>query len=564
LVDGDVMRKNIIEEKKDFEIKLQTETTRKLFVKIEVLDTKNNVINEISGSAVGGNYNIDSASAVRRTCSIQFNLEKGNLPNSNDSDFWINKRFKLYIGLERFDNGEIYWFKKGTYAIQDPSIDISISDKTISINGLDKMALHNGDISGQLEYAIIQDVVNEDNENVFVEDAVWALMKDGGEKNLLVSKTNLALPYKIESAIGDTRWDILNKYVELFYNYQAYYDLDGYFNFNTKPAYQSGSSQNDISEDIQNNIAIDFSEDTERYNNVSLSSIPHNLIISIKRNIAYSNIKNKIIVYGGTHDDGYQPSYEIVINDKNYPNSPYTIEKLEEVNADGSIIYRTYVVQDDVYVDSGDGGVLLMDNAVCNFTYAKGALIFSPTSLDDYNIIISADTEEKGISYDVIWDDITYSKLTPKQYYGNTYYVGNVYILERLMESGDYTEKDDTGEPFVFVYNGATFNIYTMDNSSKHTISFIYKDNETIMDNEIIHAYSINLCKNRAEQEVYLHQQATDTVSITCVPIYSLDVNEVIMLNDTASGAIGEYVVTNISCGLGAGDTMNITANKLW
>ena len=40
--------------------------------------------------------------------------------------------------------------------------------------------------------------------------------------------------------------------------------------------------------------------------------------------------------------------------------------------------------------------------------------------------------------------------------------------------------------------------------------------------------------------------------------------NDVIYLDDEVSGTIGEYVVNNISCGLGAGDTMTINANKLW
>jgi hypothetical protein len=548
---------NISKENRNFEIKLQTEAVRQLFVKIEILDTRNNVINEVSGSAIGGSYNIDSTSAIRRTCSVQFKLEQEYLPDNINSSFYINKRFRLYVGLKRFDNDEIYWFNKGTYAIQDPSIGISINEKTISIDGLDKMALYNGDISGQLEYAIIQDVVDGNGEIVYVEDAVSALMKDGGETNLLVAKTGLAIPYKIESAIGDVRWDILNKYIELFYNYQAYYNLDGYFIFDKKPAFQSF-------ETAQNDIVIDFSEETESYQDISLSSIPHNLIISINRNVEYSNIKNRIIVYGGVHDDGYQPFYEIIINDEKYPNSPYTVEKLSEINSDGSTIYRTYIVQDDAYIDDGSGGQMLIEDTTYDFVFAKGAVIYNSVLLDDYDIVISADTEEQGIHYDVIWDNVTYSKLTPKQYYGNTYYVGNVYILEQLMESGDYSAEDDTGEPFVFVYDGATFNIYTTDTSSTHTISFIYKDNEIIENSEIIHAYSIELCKQRAEQEVYLHQQATDAVTINCLPLYSLDVNEVIKLNDTTSGAVGEYVITNISCGLGAGDTMSITANKLW
>ena len=415
------------EEIKQLELDLQTRLTRQVFVKIEILKQNNEVINEVSGSAISGNYNIDSTSAIRRTCSITFNLENGYLPNS-DSIFWMNKRFKLYIGLKDIRSNSIYWFNKGTYAIKDPSINIAINENTITINGLDKMALYNGDIGGQLETAFITDVVDESGTkvDVYVEEAIEALMKDGGETNLLIAKTNLVLPYKIESAIGDSRYDVINKFNELFYNYQAYYDLDGYFVFGQKPAYQSNG-------EITNEIAMDFSQGSTAYN----------LLISINRDIAYSNVKNKIIIYGGVHDDGYQPSYEVIVNEANYPKSPYTVERLNETYPDKSVMYRTLVIQDDIYVDDG------------------------------------------------------------------------------------------------------------------------VAENETD-DMEVVHAYSINLCKERAIQEVYLHQQATDTIQLVCVPIYSLDVNTVIYVDDDKSGVQGEYVITNISCGLGAGDTMSITANKLW
>lgn len=418
---------------KQLELELQTKSTRQLFIKIEILDQDDKVINEVSGSAIGGNYNIDSSAAIRRTCSIKFNLENGYLP-SETSVFWINKRFKLYIGLKHIGTNSVYWFDKGTYAIKDPSVSIAVNERTITINGLDKMALYNGDIGGQLEYAFITDIQDEDGNDVYVEDAVDALMRDGGETNLLISKTNLVLPYKIESAIGDTRYDVLNKFTELFYNYQAYYNLDGYFVFGEKPSYMSDN------QNINNDIVMDFSKE---YQNDNLQTIPYNLLISINRDVAYSNVKNKIIVYGGVHDDGYQPSYELIVNNENYPNSPYTVEKLNEKHSDGTPVYRTLVVQEDSYVDNGVA----------------------------------------------------------------------------------QSESDDMAD---------------------------------------VHKYSIELCKQRAEQELYLHQQATDTVNIVCLPIYSLDVNEVIYLDDSKSGAVGEYVINNISCGLAAEDTMSITANKIW
>ena len=90
-----------------------------------------------------------------------------------------------------------------------------------------------------------------------------------------------------------------------------------------------------------------------------------------------------------------------------------------------------------------------------------------------------------------------------------------------------------------------------------------YSENKKI---EIIKSlkYATQLCKNRAKEELYYHQQSTDTIKFTCLPIYSLDVNNVINVCDEVSGAIGKYVVREISCGLSSGNVMNVTAIKLW
>ena len=498
------------EETKRIELKLQTQSVRQLFIKIEIIDENNNIVSEVAGSAMDGSYNIDNSSAIRRTCSITFKLEDGYLP-TEDSVFWINKKFKLYIGLKRIENNEIYWFDKGTYAIKDPNINIAISDNTITINGLDKMALHTGDISGQLEDKLIIQAVEDDGSQnmIYVEDAIDAVMKDGGETNLLIAKTNLLVPHNIEANIGDVRWDIISKLQELFYNYQAYYNLDGYFVFSAKPIYQSNN-------EVTNNIAINFSKDAQEYQDYHLVNIPYNLIVSIDREIAYSNVKNKIVVYGGVHSDGYQPSYTIIVNDENYLNSPYTVEKLNETTSDGSRMYRTYVVQDD--------------------SYTNAILDFKQYDADDSST------------------KITYPYNTCVKYKNNTEDTYYLCINKNGVNNENASTPNNDTESWQLICTETALNEALTNNNNDVVEEYLSQ----------IHAYAIQLCQERALQEVYLHQQATDTVSITCLPIYSLDVNQVIYVDDKKSGAVGEYVINSISCGLDAGSTMTINANKLW
>lgn len=258
-----------------------------------------------------------------------------------------------------------------------------------------------------------------------------------------IFETSLIIPYKIEKNIGETRYEIINELVNLFYNYQAFYDLDGNFIFTKKPTELGAVKSSEVQ--------WDFSS--------------YNLIQSLERQIQYKNIKNKFTVYGGVMSKGCQASYQILLTDKEYPDCPYTQTRLLES------FTRDFVAQEDTYIGSSEA-----------YDKAKAAGKID-SDIDNMNVSIEFQ-----------------SKFTEKE-------------LEDMKKSLKYATQ---------------------------------------------------LCKNRAKQEIFYHQQATDTVKITCLPIYSLDVNQVIELYDKSSGTNGKYVVKEISCGLPSKDVMNIIAIKLW
>lgn len=105
---------------------------------------------EITGKVVSGSINVDGASAVRRTCSLNLIANDVNL----NSFYWgLNTKFKLSIGIENHINPnypEIIWFPQGTYVITNFSSSQNINSYQISISGKDKMCLLNGDVGGTL------------------------------------------------------------------------------------------------------------------------------------------------------------------------------------------------------------------------------------------------------------------------------------------------------------------------------------------------------------------------------------------------------------------------------
>ena len=68
--------------------------------------------------------------------------------------------------------------------------------------------------------------------------------------------------------------------------------------------------------------------------------------------------------------------------------------------------------------------------------------------------------------------------------------------------------------------------------------------------------------KESIDTLLYNHSYCIESISITSVPIYYLDVNTRIYVNDLESGIEGEYTISKISMQLTYNGTMNITATK--
>ena len=69
--------------------------------------------------------------------------------------------------------------------------------------------------------------------------------------------------------------------------------------------------------------------------------------------------------------------------------------------------------------------------------------------------------------------------------------------------------------------------------------------------------------KSEIDNLLYNHTYATESVSITSVPIYDLEPNKRIYIYDEASGIDGEYIPTKITIPLAYNGTMNITATRV-
>ena len=149
------------------------------FVKITVLNWKEEPLKQIQGIAINGSVNLDGSSSMRRTATLSlFAEEKENNLANIDNLFAINKKCFLELGIvnnvpeylkqtkDQYNNvinnsvnyqnlyGDIVWFPLGLYVMFNPSIAHSMQGVTISMQLKDKMCLLNGDLGGEIHSAV--------------------------------------------------------------------------------------------------------------------------------------------------------------------------------------------------------------------------------------------------------------------------------------------------------------------------------------------------------------------------------------------------------------------------
>lgn len=106
-------------------------------IKLEVLGFYENVLGEIVKdipTTAQGQININYQQLVRRSCSLSLiNIDNKYRPDQN-AWFWIDRKFKLWLGMELATTGDTYWFSQGVFYANGVNCD----GHTVNINGIDK------------------------------------------------------------------------------------------------------------------------------------------------------------------------------------------------------------------------------------------------------------------------------------------------------------------------------------------------------------------------------------------------------------------------------------------
>ena len=454
--------------------------------------------------------------------------------------------------------------------------------------------------TGALYYNSATGVYTMDSTQIDPNSTTWKTFEYNDE--IGYTYTDFVYPGNLISNIGDNICSILDKIKNTLGNYEYFYDINGNFIFQEKRNYLNTSyeatnghqlnecrdsngcklelASNELSVINGNNYVVDFYAESS---SVYSFDEGNGLLISVSNSPNYNNIKNDFHIWG---DEKYPIHYHLVIKRKPpikgydsksglpYYGGPYDVMYVKnsedeytggirlatlkdpdnsidrnknyysmdwraELYIQGLLEWRDGQRRPDIYKQE----LLDLFDSIYNFKEKKFKtdLVTKPNVLKYFFDYLEPANELSDCSVDVIGTKMYSYKQSKMNRLYNTDIPDNIIIsigmdnkytqslIDKCLENGQH-------------YSNVNPNLYSKlaENSSGYTAQEVSRD------------------------LLYQYTTYNETISLQSVPIYYLDVNTRITVQDRASGIYGDYIIKSISIPLGAESTMNISATRAY
>lgn len=229
------------------------------------------------------------------------------------------------------------------------------------------------------------------------------------------------------------------------------------------------------------------------------------IVLSEQIDVDFQNVKNSIEVYGRTHDPAHFSTETTVTDDT----INLTIADVESYSQ--GVIY----------------GFTLTDNSgYSNFNLKINDLPAYPVRLQDGQTPAIIAPEDGEVYYCVQYQDGYWFWLGHLQSYG---------FAEDVNPNSPFNVNGTVGRIRLPLFGGEYENIFSDD-----------------------------LAQQRAERELWLHTNMNNTITLTCIPVYWIDVNILCNYSTQRNGSLSQYLIKSINLGLAPTDNMSITMMKFY
>lgn len=463
------------------------QTHRKVYVHINLLNFKKQIIESIEGRVVSGTLTSDANSNMRNTCDIQMVVTDSSFNVESGGKVWIDRFIQVYVGVENAFTGEIIWTNKGLYLLNQPTYGYDAVSKMLSFQGVDLMALMTDMRSGMLTEAYV--IPTGTN----VRQVITTIVTMNGFNEYVIEECRNSdgsiqpVPYDMEFDVGATWWDVLETLQSILPNYQMYFDVDGVFHYEPTP--------------YKGNEPVRMNDDIWKEN-----------VISESVSYDFESVKNSVKVLGRTHSvNYYSTAYRF------YEDGPFI-----HVEGDPNEYRVLSIDVPGVPEQPGDGTLIGFvaekDLAGPFFLWVGGKDIATGRLLNDDGSPVME------LPKDEYWVFSYKSPKTTGNQFGDWIFLGHVQAVGEWMD-------DNPRSPF-FVGNPA----------GEIKIVLYGGDYDNIM--------SDDLARQRAEWEIYQRCRMNDSITLTSVPIYWSEVNWMVSYTPLGQKVVNQYLIRSITTDL--------------
>ncbi len=542
---------------------------RDLYCKVNLLNYQFQIVDEISGVVISDSWTISATSDIRRTGTLviapdndeAYRIQAG-------SKIFLDKYVQVYIGIKDNTTDEIIYNNMGIYLINNPTHTFDSTNNQISLQLVDLMAkltgLRNGYLSGY-DYQI--------KEGQNVKDIIIAIIEEAGfyNYNIEIDEDDYqTIQFDMSVEGTGTLYDILstinkNQYI----NYQMYFDVNGVFHFNRIP--------------MTNQDIIMVDDDIWKYTYIS-----HEVTTD------YESLKNHIIILGKTHT-ATQYSNDCVLDETNFTFNMTSASVKREKNH----IKIAFTTPEDMtptmmgtqyYLNLNNYGVYPLKMALNNLDFSLKPNTYYVVKLQDF---IRWDVSLSGAQ-----NTTTYTIKKPIDDLDNDSDVIGCYIsktaksLQEAIAEGiqivDYDSENLTlitnetlnsdqalNNKLFYIYKNDTSKTYWQFMGEYQPRAEIREENPqspfyvngTVGDIRIVlsggdydNISTSELAMDRAKWELYSRCRLLDSLTLTCIPIYWLDVNWLISIKLPTEDKSKLFIIKDISIssGVNAVQTINL------
>ena len=513
---------------------------RELYCKVNLLNYQFQVVDELSGVIIDDSWTISATSDIRRTGTLVIAPDDNNAYKIQaGSKIFLDKYVQVYIGIKDNHTDEIIYNNMGIYLINNPTHTFDSTTNKISLQLVDLMAKLTGLRNGYLEGYEYQLKEGQD-----VREIIIALLAEAGFNNYSIEiddEDYKTIQYDMSIDGTGTVYDILKTINENQYiNYQMYFDVNGVFHFKRIPMSRQDTVMvdNDIwdytyishdvttdYESVKNDIVVLGKTHTasQYSNDCTYDSTRHAFVMScagIKREknhmkLAFTTPANleptdpNVQYYVNVNNYGYYPLKTNLTNSifSLQPDTYYVIKMQNfpryDVNVSGVANATTYTLSQKIEGIENDSDIL---GAFISIT-AKSM----NEAMTDGIVITGYNSETLTLTLNRTLDATSAlsNRLT--------------YIYKATDRDNAYWQFMGTYQPRAEIKEENPQSPFYVDGSvGKIRIVLSGGDYDNISTSEL--AYQ------RAQYELYTRCRLNDSLTLTCLPIYWLDVNWLISI----------------------------------